>query len=239
MGTKIKNKLKQELAHQATLPLESIDDIKQNIPATMQSKSLSMKICLRVFNIESAVKRSGDEYGKMVNLIDSDADEEDFDMIQKLPQPKRQAFFFRLTVFNNMCDKIASWKGNDIVTVEANSLQKYGGDCCQGTLSAIVNHIKITNKQVPAIFQPQAAKSTQDYDTMTQGPHTAVVDSNEDSQETIMPDTDGSQDPPKTASQSMPTRASNVKKRSLTNDTDRKPTKRSAKHQDPLYKADA
>ncbi|CAK4527829.1 unnamed protein product, partial [Aphanomyces euteiches] len=124
MGTRIKTKLKQEIVHHDTLTLESMDSIEEKM-LTLQSKSHSMKIRLRIYSIEPAVKLLGGEYGKWVNLIDIDADDEDLAMLEKLPLPRKQTFLFRLTVFYYMCDKIVSWNVKDIVSVEASSLQKY------------------------------------------------------------------------------------------------------------------
>ncbi|KAG9405158.1 hypothetical protein AC1031_004267 [Aphanomyces cochlioides] len=235
MGTGIKTKLKQELAHQDTLPLESMDDIKEKMP-TLHSKSQSMKIRLRIYSIESAVKRPGGEFGKWVNLIDIDADNEDLAMLEKLPLRTKQTFLFRLTVFNNMCDKIVSWNVKGIVSVEARSLQKYAGNCCQGTLTAILNHTsntKLAPKSVSTCFQAKSPPSTEYQDATNQEPHgTNMFDTKEDSQDSSLQETDGSQDAPKISPQVMSTRSTNIKKRLSANDADAKPVKRFLKNQE-------
>ncbi|KAG9401168.1 hypothetical protein AC1031_009924 [Aphanomyces cochlioides] len=163
-----------------------MDDIKDKMP-TLQSKSQSMKIRLRIYSIESAVKRSGDEFGKWVNLIDIDADNEDLAMLEKLTLQTKQTFLFRLTVFNNMCDKIESWNVKDIVTVEASSLQKYAG-----TLTAIVNHTsntKLAPKSESTFFQAKSPPSTEYQDATNQEPNgTTMFDPKEDSQDSTPTD---------------------------------------------------
>ncbi|KAG9409160.1 hypothetical protein AC1031_019422 [Aphanomyces cochlioides] len=209
MGTRIKAKLKQELAHQDTLSLESMDDIKEKYRHCNPNQSI--KIRLRIYSIESAVKRSGDEFGKWVNLIDIDADNEDLAMLEKLPLQTKQTFLFRLTVFNNMCDKIVSWNVKDIVTVEASSLQKYAG-----TLTAIVNHTSNTKrapKSVSTFFQAKNPPSTEYQDATNQEPNgTTMFDPKEDSQDSTLQETDGSQDAPKISPQVMSTRSTYIKK---------------------------
>ncbi|KAG9415057.1 hypothetical protein AC1031_008483 [Aphanomyces cochlioides] len=175
-----------------------------------------MKIRLRIYSIESAVKRSGGEFGKWVNLIDIDADNEDLAMLEKLPLQTKQTFLFRLTVFNNMCDKIVSWNVKDIVSVEASSLQKYAAP-----------------KSVSTCFQAKRPPSTEYQDATNQEPHgTNMFDTKEDSQDSSLQETDGSQDAPKISPQVMSTRSTNIKKRLSANDADAKPVKRFLKNQE-------
>ncbi|CAK4080259.1 unnamed protein product [Aphanomyces euteiches] len=143
MSTQVNIKLKADLARLSGPPLESIESISESIPDVKPPKSDIITVHLRIVKIEDAVKRAtGEKFGTYVYLIDLDADDESLDTVQKVPYLVEQKYYFRLTVFKDASTKIQAWSTNDIVTVQTCYLQKYRGNCCQGTLSNVLDHEK-------------------------------------------------------------------------------------------------
>ncbi|CAK4711807.1 unnamed protein product [Aphanomyces euteiches] len=211
MSSQVNIKLKADLARLSGPPLESIESISESIPDVKPPKSDIITVHLRIVKIEDAVKRAtGEKFGTYVYLIDLDADDESLDTVQKLPYlVVEKKYYFRLTVFKDASTKIQAWSTNDIVTVQTCYLQKYRGNCCQATLSNVLDHEKhVFNLPTSLIRQ---TKQT------------------EEKEEHVLVMTDTSQDAPDEVKPSATTKRGPAK-RSATNDTEYKPAKKQNKH---------
>lgn len=227
MGPRVNDKLKEVLALQDLPPLETVEEIDQKISPKDPPKGFSLKVRLRIFSIDKANKKNGEEFGKVISLIDADANDDTVALLNSLLLSKRLKFIFRLTVYKNMYSKIEAWRINDIVTVEAKSLQRYGV-LCQGILATAIDH----TKQVKAntlMFQPPEYLIQDLQEPTIQGHGQNEI--TDESQDSVLHETDGSQDTTQPIQPSMVTSKRSVasKKRPATNDVDPKVTKRQVK----------
>ncbi|RHY04395.1 hypothetical protein DYB28_001671 [Aphanomyces astaci] len=135
----LRSRLAKAIAASHAPPLNTMSLVQQAV-AECKSQYDQITVKLRVFDVVAAKKKTGEEIGKRVYLIDEEATPADWDDLQTLSDYDRKEFCLSVMVFTNQVAKIAPWNVGDIVQLSVKDLKLYDGKQCQALFVDVQYH---------------------------------------------------------------------------------------------------